>query len=106
MAFRVETAAAAEQDVEAIFEWLISRNAGEAGLRWLAELEDAIASLNMNPQRCPIAPENGEFPFEVRQLFYGRQPNVYRILFTINRDVVYVFHVRHGRRRPLGERHV
>ena len=34
---------------------------------------------------------------EVRQTFYG----VYRILYTIAADTVYVLTVRHGARRPL-----
>jgi hypothetical protein len=47
-----------------------------------------------------VAPENREAPAEVRQLLYGRRPHVYRVLFTINDRVVYVLHIRHGRRRP------
>jgi hypothetical protein len=39
----------------------------------------------------------------MRQLLYGRKPHLYRILFTIDGDVVYVLHVRHGRRRHLSE---
>ncbi len=31
----------------------------------------------------------------------GFKPHVYRILFTISGDVVYVLHIRHGRRRLL-----
>jgi hypothetical protein len=37
---------------------------------------------------------------EVRQLLYGRRPHTYRILFTIEGDVVQVLHIRHARRRP------
>jgi hypothetical protein len=37
----------------------------------------------------------------VRHLLYGRRPHVYRILFTIESDVVQVLHIRHGRRRPV-----
>jgi hypothetical protein len=36
----------------------------------------------------------------VRQLLYGRKPHVYRVLFTIEGDVVRVLHIRHGRRKP------
>jgi plasmid stabilization system protein ParE len=50
MAFRVEVSPKAEQDAEAILEWLIAEGAGEAGLRWFARLKDAIAS------RCGDAP--------------------------------------------------
>jgi plasmid stabilization system protein ParE len=101
MTFRVETTAAAEQDADAVLDWLLSQHAGAAGIRWFLALQDAIASLAEFPKRCPLAPESAIFPFEVRHLFYGHPPHVYRILFTIEDDVVFVLHIRHGRRQPL-----
>jgi plasmid stabilization system protein ParE len=79
----------------------VSHHAGDTGLRWFLALESAIASLTNFPHRCSLAPENAEFPFEVRNLLYGRKPHTYRFLFTIDADLVYVLHIRHGRRRPL-----
>ena len=76
--------------------------AGDAGLRWFRRIREAIFSLSEFPQRCPLAPENAEFPFEVRQLIYGKRPHQYRILFTIEEGAVIVLH---GRRRRLGEPH-
>ncbi len=101
MPFRVETSAEAERDAGAILEWLLAQGAGETGLRWFLALEKAIDTLAELPERCPLAPENARFPFEVRQLLYGRKPHVYRILFTIDGDSVYVLHIRHSRRLPL-----
>jgi len=103
MAFRVETSAQADGDAGAILEWLIEQHAGDTGIRWLLALEEAVASLVAFPHRCPLAPETVHFPFEVRQLLYGRTPHVYRILFTIEGDTVNVLHIRHGRRKPLSE---
>jgi plasmid stabilization system protein ParE len=101
MTYRVETTPAAERDADAILEWLLSEGAGDTGRRWFSALQDAIASLAEFPERCPHAPENAVFPFEVRHLLYGRKPHVYRILFTIEEQTVYVLHIRHGRRQPL-----
>lgn len=98
MAFRVEITPQAEQDATGILDWLLEKNAGEAGLSWFFMLEEAIASLAGFPMRCTVAPETTSFPFEVRQLLYGRKPHVYRILFTIEQDVVLILHIRHGRR--------
>jgi plasmid stabilization system protein ParE len=98
MAFRVEISAEAESDAEGIFEWLISQHAGETGIRWFIALEEAIASLAKFPERCALAPETLRFPFEVRQLLYGRKPHVYRILFTIQGETVNILRIRHGRR--------
>jgi plasmid stabilization system protein ParE len=105
MAFRVEPTAQTQHDLDGILEWLLEQGAGEAGLRWFFKLEEAIASLSELPHRCPLAPEDKEFPFEVRQLVHGRKPHQYRVLFTIDGDTVVILHIRHGRRRHLGEPH-
>ena len=101
MAFRVEITEDAESDGKGILEWLISQHAVEAGLRWRQGLEEAIASLSDLPARCPLAPENKSFPFEVRHLLYGRKPHVYRVLLTIEGNTVFILHIRHARRNPL-----
>jgi plasmid stabilization system protein ParE len=101
MTFRVETTAAAEQDADAILDWLLSQHSGDAGMRWYLALQDAIASLAQFPERCALAPENEVFPFELRHLLYGHSPHVYRILFTIDDQTVYVLHIRHSRRKQL-----
>jgi plasmid stabilization system protein ParE len=67
MTFRVEVSAQAESDAEGILDWLLSQHAGETGIRWFLALEDAIASLSTFPERCALAPESGQFPFQVRQ---------------------------------------
>lgn len=105
MAFRVEPTIGAKDDLDDILAWLLANEAGETGLRWFRKMEEAIVSLSELPQRCPIAPENADFPFEVRQLVYGRKPHQYRVLFTIDGDMVVVLHVRHGRRERLTEHH-
>ncbi len=101
MAFRVEPSLRAQQDLNAIFEWLLAQQAGEPGLRWFFRLEEAINSLAEFPYRCPLAPESREFPFEVRQLIHGHKPHRYRVLYTIDGDTVIILHVRHGRRASL-----
>jgi plasmid stabilization system protein ParE len=101
MAYRVETTARAERDADRLLGWLRAQRAGETGLRWFLGLEKAIDSLAEMPERCALAPENERVPFEVRHLLYGRRPNVYRILFTIEGGTVYILHICHGRRRPF-----
>ena len=73
MAFRVEISAQAERDADAILEWLLLQYTGQAGIDWFLALDDAFASLAEFLERCPIAPENARFNFEVRQLLYGRK---------------------------------
>lgn len=105
MAFRVKQTAQADYDLDLILEWLLTQQAGDAGQRWRRKLKEAINSLAEMPERCMLAPENADFPFEVRQLLYGHKPHQYRVLFTIEADTVAVLHIRHGRRRHLGEPH-
>jgi plasmid stabilization system protein ParE len=101
MTFRVETTAAAEQEADAILDWLLSQHAGDVCTRWFLALRDAIASLSQFLDRCALAPESAIFPFEVRQLLYGLAPHVYRILFMTRDETVYILHIRHGRRQLI-----
>src|ERR1035438_6505356 len=99
MAFRVKITAKAKRDLDAILGRLIMKEAGEAGLRWFQGLRHAVASLSYSPQRCALAPENAAFPFEVRQLLYGRKPHLYRVLFTIEANDVGILRQN---RQPAG----
>jgi plasmid stabilization system protein ParE len=101
MAFRIELSAAAERDSDEILTWLAERHAGRTGINWYLGLQDALASLEYMPSRCALAPENDHVPYEMRQLLYGRRPHIYRILFTVDRDVVRVLRIRHTRRSRL-----
>jgi hypothetical protein len=101
MVFQVETTAEFEREADAILDWLISQHAGDTGFRWFSSLREQLQSLSSLPTRCPIAPENTGSPFEIRHLLYGRKPHIYRILFTIQGETVYLLHIRHGRRLPL-----
>ncbi len=42
-----------------------------------------IATLKVNPQRCPIDPDSEVYGEEVRVLLHGKRRGVYRVLFTI-----------------------
>lgn len=97
MAFRVEFTPAARQDAIGILNWLTERQADEHGLRWFQGLEKAIASLQAMPQRCPLMKKDRRVKVEVRQLFYGKKPHGFRILFRIGGQTVYILRIRRGR---------
>lgn len=61
----------------------------------MQRFRDSIKTLARLPERWPIAPEN-EFLSQVtvRQMLFGKKPNVYRVLFTIVEDEVRVLHIR------------
>jgi plasmid stabilization system protein ParE len=100
MAFRVSVTPEAEQDADEILNWLKEQKAGESGLRWFEGLTTAIASLIALPQRGALALENRSFPFELRQLLYGKRRR-YRILYTIEGNTVFVLRIRRPGQQPL-----
>ena len=81
------------------------RNIGHpAKRRWYAGFSEAIAGLAENPERCPLAPENGRFPYEIREQHYGLglRPT-HRAVFTIRPDIVLVLTIRHVAQADLAE---
>jgi len=99
---RIIVELSARQDIAQALLWLAERSPDAAG-HWFNGLYDTIGSLELFPERCPLAPESGFFDGEIREIFHGRRQHKYRILFTVGEDEVHVLHVRHGARRALGE---
>jgi plasmid stabilization system protein ParE len=93
-------AASAQQDADAADASLAERTIHAAA--WFNGLEEAIEELAEHPTRWPFARESREFDEPVRQLLYGKSPHVYRVLFIVSGNVVYILHIRHGARRALG----
>ncbi|MFK0734301.1 MAG: type II toxin-antitoxin system RelE/ParE family toxin [Gloeotrichia echinulata GP01] len=94
MAFQVRTTKTADAEIETAYVWQRDYNPAYAD-QWFRGLMNAIASLQEKPRRCALALENEVFSEEVRQLLYGKSRNIYRILFTIRDETVYVLYVRH-----------
>lgn len=102
MSYRVKITETAKIELLEVYAWIRDESPHQAN-KWIKDIYSAIQTLKEFPLRCTIAPENDLFPLEVRQLFYGRHPGLYRILFFIQDDVVFISHIRHGARRPLDE---
>jgi plasmid stabilization system protein ParE len=100
MKYRVHLTENAELDAEEAYNW-ISERAPQAAVKWFNGLFQVIDSLETFPKRCGVAPESAKTPEETRQFLYGRRPHLYRLLFIIRSDDVYVLHVRHGARREM-----
>ncbi|KAI9131291.1 type II toxin-antitoxin system RelE/ParE family toxin [Acaryochloris sp. CCMEE 5410] len=100
MAFQVEITPIAEAQIEQAYRWYRERNP-EFADRWFRGLMNTIATLQEKPQRCALAIEHEIFPEEVRQLLYGKNKNVYRVLFTIQEGTVYTLYIRHSAQAPL-----
>lgn len=93
MKYRLELTARAKAEADEIYRWIADDSPANAA-RWYNRLVDIVDTLKELPERCPLAPESEFLERQIRQLLYGR----YRILFEIQRDTVYVLHIRHGAR--------
>ena len=101
MAFRVLVDPVALVEAEEAYLWLLERAPREARA-WFDGLWKAIESLRDMPNRCPIAAESIALERSIRQLLFGKPPDVYRVLFVVVNDEVRILRIRHGARGGLG----
>lgn len=98
MAYLVSITARAERDLARLYLRINAEDSG-AALSWYRGMQEAILSLDRQPNRCPQAPENSR----LRHLLYGNKPHVYRVIYRVREKErrVEVLHVRHGAREKL-----
>ena len=81
----------AQEDVHRSYDWGCRVWGKREAQRWVRQLRMAVfKQLSIVPKGFPLAPENNEFPEEIRQMIVGR----YRVLFTIRKRKVHVLHVK------------
>jgi plasmid stabilization system protein ParE len=97
MAYRVELAIRASQDLEQMYERISADDSSVAAL-WYFELEDAILTLRSFPRRGPITPESKRTGGDLRHLLYSSKRGAYRVIYEINesRKLVRVITIRHS----------
>ncbi|GAC1333848.1 MAG: hypothetical protein NVSMB14_00810 [Isosphaeraceae bacterium] len=101
MRYRVIFTPKARADVLEAFRWIAVRSP-DAAARWYSGLEKAASKLAKMPELHPVDEEESErFGVTLRQMLYGRRPGIYRLLFSIAGDTVFLHHVRHGSRGPI-----
>jgi plasmid stabilization system protein ParE len=89
--FRVEFTHEAKSEIARSFEWGRQEWGSAAAVQWYRKLRSQTREILSNfPLSQPIAPENGDFSSEIRQMIFGR----YRVLFEIDGRVVRILHVR------------
>jgi plasmid stabilization system protein ParE len=81
MAFKIEYTLRADADLDELLAWLISREAGKAGLRWLNGLIKAIDRLRVMPERCPRYRKDRRIPFWLRRAIMHARKRVRKQLF-------------------------
>lgn len=96
MAYLVNITSRAARDLAHLYGSINARNS-EAALNWYRGLKAAVLSLQRQPNRCPVTPENDK----LRHLLYGHKPHIYRVIYRVmeGQQRVEVLHIRHGVRR-------
>ena len=79
-------------DLEKYYRY-VWQHGGDQASAWYERFVDQLKSLDRTPERCPIARESKRVFFEVRELHFGRRPNVFRVLFTIDGDAVRILRI-------------
>jgi plasmid stabilization system protein ParE len=100
VSFHIEITRTAAREVEQRYDDLSARSK-PAAERWRSGLLKAVEALGQNPERCPQAPEAEWHGDSLRELYYGRRRNTYRILFEVRGSTIYILRVRHGRQDYL-----
>lgn len=98
MAYRVDLTARAEQDLIRIYRHIEAERSERAQV-WFNGLERVVQGLESHPARgAPVAEDPA-----LRQVFHGRKPHVYRVIYRIDEidRSVLVLHIRHGARDSL-----
>jgi toxin ParE1/3/4 len=98
MAYLVNVSLRAEEDLAGIYA-AINADSSDSAFRWFQGLERAILTLEENPERCPVTPEDAN----LRHLLHGKKPHVYRVIYRLvhKTNEVDVLHIRHRARQAF-----
>ncbi len=101
MTYNVIVTPTADAEAMEAVAWYAERST-DAAQRWHERLTRAINSLAKLPTRCPVSQEDSKaLGCEVRLLLYGKRRSVYRILFSIVGDTIWILRIRHSALGPL-----
>lgn len=105
MKYELQFQPPARRDLQAAYHWAAKREPVQAA-RWFNRFVDALETLRVNPERCPLADEHRKVNIAIREFLFGKRPNVFRVIFTIDADQVRILRIRRGQRRFLTRREI
>lgn len=100
MTFRVELGQEAKLDLWGYYQFAAQHSVQDA-IRWLERFEAAISTLSERPERCSQSRESRRMDVDLRDFLFGKRPNVYRVVFVIDGDIVRVLRIRRSHRGTL-----
>jgi len=101
MAYEVSIVGRAQRDLENLYRE-INADRHSAANKWYLGLKAAMSSLRDQPYRCPPIAARAKS----RNLFYGRSPHIYRVIYRIleRERQVEILHIRHGSRQTISSK--
>lgn len=92
----------ATRELEDAADWWAEHRDADQAIRWYSGFREKIAPLSEDPERFPLAEENDDFPYPIRELHYGIASRpTHRAVFTITSENVVVLTIRHVARDRL-----
>ena len=86
----------AHSQLEAAFRWWRENRSEVQAVKWYNLFMDAIAKIQINPEKYPLSLENKSFPYEIHELRFGvGRRKTHRAVFTIRPEMVLVIAVKH-----------
>jgi len=101
MTFRIELGPEAKRDLWGYYQFASQHSVPDA-ICWLERFEAAIVTLSERPERCSLSRESRRMKVDLRDFLFGRRPNVYRVVFVIEGDLVRVLRICRSQRGTLG----
>lgn len=98
MKYRVQMTEKALADIEIVLLWLKEQGTTSACQRWFSALWKKLDTLESRPERCSLANEAEDISGEIRELYFGKRQGVYRILFEVRDQTVYILRIWHSSR--------
>lgn len=102
MTHRIRYSDRALNDLERATDWWASNRSRDEAARWLPAIEDAIATLTIDPERFPEPDEHGLQGHGLRQLNFGLGPrSSHRVIYRVVGHEVLIVHMRSAARDRL-----
>ena len=78
-----------QEELQNYHDWWAENRSIEQANCWYTGFIQAMLTLENEPKRCPLAPENEIFPIEIRQLNFGLgQKPTHRAVYCVRPDTV------------------
>ena len=100
MTYKVRLQPAALEDLDEAYK-NAAQHAPLTAAAWLERFHAALETLSTNPTRCVLAPEKSKSKRTLHQYLYGKGRNVFRVVFTVEHDTVWIIRIRRAARRQM-----